>query len=606
MRVGRQYERDLIHSVPAGRQHDRDLPEFHRAGLLLPGRPFFDPDVTGEAGEQAVLLRQLDDLRLHRLLFPPFLAGPCLVAAFLQVPDALPRPEDRDGVALRLDRLDRERPFLRGAVHSSPEGYPFQPVRVASDLYENRAGPPREEDHFRRRLAAFHPAGLDDGGLEIIPECLAEEIEHLRLDPLPRMDEFGQAAPGQGQPFQQELVRPVPDADGGELNPFRVLPDQLRQPLLVSDLAVGDENDEALAPFPGRSPAGVFQRGVHLGAAQIGLRVGNVFQRLVEALVAVFDRPVEEVRKGGAEPVYVEVRPGVHGFQADLERLLRLGDRTAAHRAGAVENEDDLAPARRAARGIFRLRQREINQDKIAATVGPVGEPRLPPHHQHEIAVQLDRLDAEGHLCRFALHPDADRVARRFDRFQAAAVTDLEAYRDSVRDVERVAGVDQVVHRDARFIRLVGREIARRDGGRQHETDFAAVRVQGLDVLGLHHHLGLRFHVPDREGEDVRPFLVQQEAAVSFGEGPVILFEGLVARLDRADDRFFADPDGEAADGRRLRQRELVNRLDGLLLAVDEPLADADAGGAPGNGAGRLYPDQRDRLLSGRKKPALK
>ena len=154
------------------------------------------------------------------------------------------------------------------------------------------------------------------------------------------------AAPELGRARHQEGVGRGADADHEDARAPAHGADRLEQLLLVADLAVGEEDD--LAQVVGVAAAYVRQRGAHrrhhLGAAAgLQRRHEGLGPRDVPGVGR--DRVGEEHVHGVVEADDVEAV----GRRQPAERIdqarLGLHDRGAAHGAGIVDDEHDLARA---------------------------------------------------------------------------------------------------------------------------------------------------------------------------------------------------------------------------------------------------------------------
>ena len=168
------------------------------------------------------------------------------------------------------------------------------------------------------------------------------------------------AAAGGGQPAQEGRVDRLVDAEGedpGRAQPRRQVAQDL---VLVADLAVGDQHQDAVAVVvaAGEQVGGAAERRGHLGAAA-GLEPGEELDRAEAVAVGgrrqargqagrlVDDRVEGEDR----EPVLL-----AQGVDHAGDGAARAHHLPAAHRARAVDDEDDVARAGRA--GGARRRQR--------------------------------------------------------------------------------------------------------------------------------------------------------------------------------------------------------------------------------------------------------
>ena len=355
--------------------------------------------------------------------------------------------------------------------------------------------------------------------------------------------------------------------------------DQFDAILLVAHLAVGQQQDVAAAP--GARLQDVLQGCQDLRAAQVGGHGLDGRRRPVQRRLVVGDRPREQRFEARAEAHHVETVATPQAAQAEQERLAGLLDALAAHRAGTVEQEDDLASDA--------LRHRHLGPEVQQRHVAPggVGHQRDArpegiglPDFEHEVLVHGRGLGGQGDPGPRSVQVDRHGVARALDAAQrrGAGVGHVDP-----QPVGHAPGGDR--RREVVALRRVhpgglsGGDVARRDRGGQAEAHAVGRGVQHGGVLQGHGGLGTRGQVADAHGEDVRAVLVHQEGLVPVGDGVVVDLERLLLLHDAADDAAAVDLDHEAADGAALLEREAVHRLDGAALHVAEPLPHLDQGG---------------------------
>ena len=252
------------------------------------------------------------------------------------------------------------------------------------------------------------------------------------------------------------------------------------------------------------------------------------------------------------------------------------------HRPRAVEHEDDLG--RLAATSTAR---RKVEHDHRVAllVLGHQGvRHRLRRHAEgdDDVLVELDVAAGEVDAGPPAAHLHLHGMRRALHRRDVAPALEVDAQGEAVGHTAHDGRRREVrelrrVHR----LELLGRDVARRDRGRDLEAHLVAEALQRRDVGEPHDRRLPGQQVADAGREQVRPILVEQVGAVAARHRLVVLLEGFLSPLDDADDAPVVDLDLEAADGRRLFEREGVDGLDGDRLTVEVALRDGHRRGRP-------------------------
>ena len=271
--------------------------------------------------------------------------------------------------------------------------------------------------------------------------------------------------------------------------------------------------------------------------------------------------------------------PGRKTIEREQQALLRLHDRIAGHRAGIVDDEDQLARQelrRRVERG-----RRDHGEQIVLAADGLIEQRglrrgrRLRLPHQLEILVGRDAALRERERRRVVAGPlQRDLMIGARDVAEREAGIERHLDRNGI-DLRRLGGIEHrrrdavaVRHRIARqrLAAVIDRRdlaalgiVAGRDDQREAQRIDACVLLHRLLIFDADDDRFVRADIGHRVGEDVGPLLLDQARLLPGVLGGLIGPLGVVAAFDLALDHARADLHAQRIDGRLLGERKHID-----------------------------------------------
>ncbi len=364
-----------------------------------------------------------------------------------RVVDLAPCPDFRD--ALRVARpVERQGDRPRTVAHHAVDGERALRRAHAGGDHQRLAAIEIGQDGGRQRDVLFREAGSDVGNGGVFQ--LVEQRVHL-LAHLAGGADMGEGAASQFRRAAHQVgVGRGADADHEDARAAAPRRDGVEQLPLVADFAVGEEDDLAQAPV---ARMAVVQRrlqgGQHFRAAG-GLQPGDILARGGDVRRIGRDAVVEQFRQRVVEADDVETVAGLEMRQGIIEAGAGLLDGSAAHGAGIVDHEHDLA--------VLLLRgghggRRDIGEhivvpaDVLAeqADIGRIAGGGLPFEHEVPVCphivgarIAVERDAAGGVVRRVDLH----LVIEAFDLAERKARLEIDRDRHRV-DAGRIRGLQR-------------------------------------------------------------------------------------------------------------------------------------------------------------------
>ena len=353
----------------------------------------------------------------------------------------------------------------------------------------------------------------------------------------------------------------------------------------VRDLAVGEDEELPPRPFRHGRLQDRLQGPEDLGPAQVGLELLHVRARLGEALLVVGPALREELLERRAEADDVEEDAGREAPEAELQGVAGLLDGASVHRAGAVDDEDDLA-LRRVGRGDSPLAEAgsEGEHRDVGAVGRPLDEDGGPlglgqPDDENEVAVEGGLRGAEGDRSAGAVEVDRDGVRGRLDSADRGRHVEQDQERQTVGNAESDGRVQRLLGSPADAAAVLGGGVAGRHRRREGEAEAVPLRPELGDRGEPDDDLLAGREVSDARREDVGPLLVEEVGAVAGRDRLVVHLERLLPLHDLSGDDPSVDEGLEAADGGGLVEGKDVGGFEGRLPVVAVALREGDAGG---------------------------
>ena len=479
--------------MPAGGQHLRDLDQARQIGRLVGLRPHVNDQIVRPLRQELIPDRQLGRRRPvgHR-------RQPLRGAHARHVGPNGARPVH--GVIGRL----------RDDLHPLGERAAVGQLQFQGDRSARPLGERSEQVHGvagvrrRQRIGDRLPYGgrPDDasrtrGRREDALEVAVDAFGHV----FPRRYQLAGAAGRFGERADERLGDRAADADRKDAmaGPARLIDGAPGLP----HFAVGDQQQVARhAGFSGDAVGGP-QRGLDLRAAHVGVQAAHEAARAGDVGRGRRRLAAEQRAMAAAERDDVEQVAGPQAFEYPLPGDPHLGDRVAAHRSGAVD--DDLEVAVRCRFGQVGQLGPEARQDDPASSVAGEQRPaiagidrRRGARLQHHVAVHRRRPGDLDHRLP-GVRRDRDVVRRRCPArpLQRAPHRGLQP--------KGAFGVERVLRRLMRGKAAGGRiAVPRGDGRRQHEPDGVAVPAQQKPVPEADGRRLARSQVADVRGVEPR------------------------------------------------------------------------------------------------------
>ncbi len=309
--------------------------------------------------------------------------GHCIVHALAQV-----HTHRKTHRPLRPIRQHRDFDGFRGVASRDPR------ISREAIAREQRADV-RRRDQVRRKSAPIdaHVAQERRRGAR-------ELAHHDGLDALVGVDEFGLAATGTRQPPHQELRGAMADAEGEHPHRAGVRGHRRDARGLVADLSVGQQHELARKLPRLRRQRGL-QRRQQLGAAHVRIPALQGPGRLVQRCLRIGLAVRKHHFVAAAEPDDVEGVACLHRTQRQAQRIQRLRDAAAGHRAGAVQQEDVFARLAGKAAGIGK----QVDHHRALARavlryhgMGREGLRQRDVHHEVPVELHVGAHQFDAHL----------------------------------------------------------------------------------------------------------------------------------------------------------------------------------------------------------------
>eukprot|EP00162_Nutomonas_longa_P016046 comp22477_c0_seq1/m.55593 comp22477_c0_seq1/g.55593 ORF comp22477_c0_seq1/g.55593 comp22477_c0_seq1/m.55593 type:complete len:620 (-) comp22477_c0_seq1:180-2039(-) len=503
----------------------------------------------------------------------------CARSAFLELADQLARSYGVDHRALcrlgeidcdcRLDRTVECGAAQRDRVwdHLSAREQRIRHKAVAcKDGRRNMRGMLKAH----KRLAVLGPRDLDvaQHRLDRTPQL----AHHLGLDALVVGDELGHAAACASDAVDQCTRGAVADAEREDTHGACGIAHRSKHSVVVVDLAVSQHKDLAQILAVQLLPKDHLESREDLCATHVCAHRGDMVDGLAHCvLVVVLCAAAEELGGRRAKRHNVELGPGRHRAQEELQGVLCLLDLCAAHGARAVDHKDDLGG------DLCCLEEREQRHHGGGAVAAVVVElecslwliGRRGLEQGDKVLVHERGRGGECDACgaRIGAHGDSQGVGRRCDRDKRARHDCIDGNCDRIVCAGAANG-GHLRHRVCWGHCVCAWGVSWHHCEREDKAQIVAFCAQTSDVCESDGHGLARRQVAHRHAEDVGLVLFGEVRAVSACDCGIIVAEGLFFFLDDALDFDAVDDCRECRDGRVVVERELEDALNRGELSV--------------------------------------